>query len=984
MAQSPPVEVLAKHGKSTFLVPNAADGSLYSFQMDEPVQRMPFDIRYMAHQSQGRMANGDWMVADQRSTVFVLDPETCAVLRGPRSPGFGPDAGGALYDDPDVTPEALQRGVLLNVVTYAVGFSDGTTMHDYGNVSWTQVLPQRRGPASRLIAALNAMVAAAAEAGTTVPFLAVKSPPVVFALLSPQGTLEAVTAEAFWGHLDTSAAGSGSGGGGGGGAGAGGGSVLIANIQGRLVATPVPAVQAGLPVVTADAVARMLPAGADGADGADGEAPEEAPSAAPTTSRDVATRRWLGELATVDAAATVRGAVYAVVPYVSDARTPAWFPTPAAADPLALPTAPATALDSDRNRSAAVWADGSVAGLVPAGAAVTVLVSATVAGTVVVAALLVWRRRSWAPGTGKGDAADSAAAPAAASPAGRKRRGGGRKRAGGRGPGGPSPTEASGGADGEGRTSDDDAEEFAAASDENRAANLPAPPASAPPAAIAADTAAAPAAAGSVSVDALGDGGAVVTVGRLTVDTTALLGTGSHGTAVFRGRFEGQRAVAVKRLVRTAVPVPEREVDLLLRVDDHEHIVRYFCSEWTDTFVFIGLRLCDWSLYDLVAAGAAGRALPTRTIADRALFLAPPGLEVRAPGEPTDVVPMVPLLRGMIDGLVHLHSHNVVHRDVKPHNVLASAEGRRLLVADFGLCRQLADGQASFGTEIGDAGTLGWAAPEALPREPGRGDSGVGGSGDGGDDGGSGAGGASGSGSGSVGRLRRTRAVDVFSAGCVLYYVLTHGRHPFGEGTVERLENIRTGRTDLSALADQPEACDLVARMIQPDPSLRPTMEAVLQHPFFWSADRRLRFLLEASDFLEAQDRKSSVVLALEDGGRAIVGTSWQARMDPIFNAELRRFRTYEGNSTLALLRAIRNKRNHYQDAPPELRAAWGPLPDGFLAYFTGRFPRLLMHTYNTLAAYPPTHENGVMRHYFAPGPGAPPPSPPGVAEAAP
>lgn len=67
---------------------------------------------------------------------------------------------------------------------------------------------------------------------------------------------------------------------------------------------------------------------------------------------------------------------------------------------------------------------------------------------------------------------------------------------------------------------------------------------------------------------------------------------------------------------------------------------------------------------------------------------------------------------------------------------------------------------------------------------------------------------------------RQTRAVDLFSLGCVLFFCITGGRHPFGD-RLWRDVNVVKNKMDLFLLEDIPEAIDLISRLLNPDPELR-------------------------------------------------------------------------------------------------------------------------------------------------------------------
>lgn len=126
-------------------------------------------------------------------------------------------------------------------------------------------------------------------------------------------------------------------------------------------------------------------------------------------------------------------------------------------------------------------------------------------------------------------------------------------------------------------------------------------------------------------------------------------------------------------------------------------------------------------------------------------------------------------LKQMLEGLAFIHSRKFVHRDVKPNNILISSSGG-LKIADFGFCKPV-KGADSFSMSAPCIGTLGWMAPELLrimqDVESGR-----------------------------KAALYATTAIDVFPLGCVFFFFLTKGTHPFGSPAM-RNANILMGKYNL-------------------------------------------------------------------------------------------------------------------------------------------------------------------------------------------
>jgi tetratricopeptide (TPR) repeat protein len=128
----------------------------------------------------------------------------------------------------------------------------------------------------------------------------------------------------------------------------------------------------------------------------------------------------------------------------------------------------------------------------------------------------------------------------------------------------------------------------------------------------------------------------------------------------------------------------------------------------------LAARLNHPHIVPLLAAGAAGDvlwyAMP---------FIEGESLRVKlARGGELPVAETVRILREVADALAYAHGHGVVHRDIKPDNVLLS--GRHALVTDFGVAKAVSVSSGDHNmTSLGVAlGTPAYMAPEQASADP--------------------------------------------------------------------------------------------------------------------------------------------------------------------------------------------------------------------------------------------------------------------------
>ncbi|MER7575121.1 bifunctional serine/threonine-protein kinase/ABC transporter substrate-binding protein [Streptomyces sp. NPDC126514] len=209
----------------------------------------------------------------------------------------------------------------------------------------------------------------------------------------------------------------------------------------------------------------------------------------------------------------------------------------------------------------------------------------------------------------------------------------------------------------------------------------------------------------------------------------------------------------------------------------------------------------------------------------------------------------------LAEALGEVHRAGLVHRDLKPGNVLIAHDGPRLI--DFGIARAPEDRTLTATGMV--VGTPGYLSPE---QAEGRGGDSIG------------------------------PASDVFSLGCVLAFAAT-GRAPFGSGAVDALlYRAVHGPADLNGVPEGLES--VLGRCLEKDPALRPdarelarglTADGTGRHQEA-SGDASLPVADEASGWLpEPVSRliaeRSAAALALPDIEHTLVPSGLRAADDP-------------------------------------------------------------------------------------------------------
>lgn len=144
----------------------------------------------------------------------------------------------------------------------------------------------------------------------------------------------------------------------------------------------------------------------------------------------------------------------------------------------------------------------------------------------------------------------------------------------------------------------------------------------------------------------------------------------------------------------------------------------------------------------------------------------------------------------------YLHSLDIVYRDLKPENILIDRSGH-IRLADFGLAKENVN---PLNPAMSFCGSPAYLAPEMLSKTGSE------------------------------------KSADVYGIGAILYEFLT-GIPPFYSDNIKELfRNIKRGMLQFPKVV-KPEAQDLLRKLMNKDPTKRPTLTQIKSHIFFKGID---------------------------------------------------------------------------------------------------------------------------------------------------
>jgi len=392
-------------------------------------------------------------------------------------------------------------------------------------------------------------------------------------------------------------------------------------------------------------------------------------------------------------------------------------------------------------------------------------------------------------------------------------------------------------------------------------------------------------------------------IGDITFFTDSVLGYGESGAIVYNGYFQDRKA-AVKCVPLSYHELAKNEITTLLAADNHPNIIRYYAKGFDRKYAYIAVELCQGNLLDFIDLWK----LSETEAQNNKLYDIFKDCEF-------DTQMKLKMIKGIINGLEFLHRLDVVHKNIKPRNIMINSAGEPKL-SDIGYYK-IPGKVGNTPTNIKNYNYEDWMPPENYFSKEG----------------------------------------DVFALGCLIYFLLTDGHHPFENKSSSKVsirDNIKQNKYDLSLIKEF-DTKYLIEHMIFNNPPKRYKAEMCKHYILFWSDEKILNFIaLVSSTILSLGLKKEFEKIASNLGLLShCPHPGWNKLLNyKLVQESLNSGAFYYYNSACDLVRFIRNNFVHYREIQPSLQLILGDIPNGFLQYFVSRFPILPTVIYKFSAQY--------------------------------
>jgi serine/threonine protein kinase len=213
------------------------------------------------------------------------------------------------------------------------------------------------------------------------------------------------------------------------------------------------------------------------------------------------------------------------------------------------------------------------------------------------------------------------------------------------------------------------------------------------------------------------------------------VGRGAMGI-VYRARQRNLNRIVALKVLPPALAADaatterfKREVAALARCD-HPHVVKVFTSGVDGDRNYFAMEYVEGAdlaraakiLSDFRSSGAplSSRNLEEAAVSSRISTRLATGEKAAVPTLERDAdfyKHVAKLFAGVARGLQHLHERGIIHRDIKPGNLMLTLDGDRLVVMDLGLAKLADEGEALTKSSVKVLGTLRYMPPEQLVRK---------------------------------------------------------------------------------------------------------------------------------------------------------------------------------------------------------------------------------------------------------------------------